>query len=245
MKHLIAAGFVCAVLGIVVLAAQPPAPASQAQQPPAQPAPNADPYANNARPGATESRSPRRRARTATRKRRRRRARSTRGRSTRRRGNTARRSIPSDAKVWNPAKLKLMQGGKVTGGTVLQRHRSGDLLRDGQRRLRLHLDRDAARPARLAGRGAHVAHLPDRQGGARRPRRLHRRARNPACARRRRARGRGPHGGHGRGSDRSAQLDLLPAARPAAATAAARRSTRRCGAACRAAIAPPSTTTSC
>jgi hypothetical protein len=26
---------------------------------------------------------------------------------------------PPDAKIWNPAKLKLMQGGKVTGGTLL------------------------------------------------------------------------------------------------------------------------------
>ena len=71
---------------------------------------------------------------------------------------------------------------------AVQRDRSGHLLRDGQCRLRLHLDRDAARPARLAGGGAHVAHLPAREGRARRARRLHRRARDPARARRRRAR---------------------------------------------------------
>lgn len=54
---------------------------------------------------------------------------------------------PANAKLWNPVKAKLMAGEKVTGGDVLQRQRSRDLLRVRERRVRLHLDRDAARPA--------------------------------------------------------------------------------------------------
>ena len=46
------------------------------------------------------------------------------------------------------------------------------LLRDGQRRLRLHLDRDAARFPRLGKRGQDVAGLPARQGRSRRARGL-------------------------------------------------------------------------
>jgi hypothetical protein len=29
---------------------------------------------------------------------------------------------PAGSKIWNPVKLKMMQGGKVTGGTVLRSH---------------------------------------------------------------------------------------------------------------------------
>ena len=48
MKHLLVAVTLCAFVGIVVFAgqAQPPAPQT--------PAPSADPYANNAAPGATQ-----------------------------------------------------------------------------------------------------------------------------------------------------------------------------------------------
>ena len=98
---------------------------------------------------------------------------------------------------------------------VLRRRRRVHLLRDGQRRLRLHLDRDAARPARLGNGRANVAHVPARQGGAGRARRLRRRARDPARDGRGRAGDRGADGRHRRGGDRGAQLDLLPAARPA------------------------------
>src|SRR6185295_2172668 len=67
----------CAVLGIAAFAAQSPNPPAQtppaAPTAPGQPAPRADPYANNAPPGA---------------------------------------------KIWNPVKLKMMQGGKTTGGTL-------------------------------------------------------------------------------------------------------------------------------
>ena len=97
----------------------------------------------------------------------------------------------------------------------VQLDRPGDLLRDGERRLRLHLDRDAARRSRLGGGRAHVAHLPERESRARRARRLHRRARDSARARRRRAGRRGADGGYGRRGHRRAQLDVLPAARPA------------------------------
>ena len=128
---------------------------------------------------------------------------------------------------------------------AVRRDRSVDVLRDGQRRLRLHLDRDAAWPDRLAECRADVAHLPAREGRARRARRLHRRARDSARARCRRARRRRPDRRHRRGSDPGAQLDLLPAAR----TPQQRRrpGVRRgdVGHACPAAIATPRTTTSC
>ena len=51
---------------------------------------------------------------------------------------------PAGSKLWNPAKIKMLAGGMVTGGTVFSRHRSGNLLRHGQCRLRLHLDRASA-----------------------------------------------------------------------------------------------------
>ena len=58
----------------------------------------------------------------------------------------------------------------------LQRDRSPDLLRDGQRRLRLHLDRDAAQRPRLEPGRADVAHVPAREGGSRRAYRVRGRA---------------------------------------------------------------------
>ena len=136
-------------------------------------------------------------------------------------------------------------GRQGDGRHGLRRHRRRHLLRDGERRLRLHLDRDAARPARLGGGRAHVADLPARESGARRARRLRRRARDPARARRRRARDRRADGRHRGRGDRGAQLDLLPAARPAQQRRRAGLRLRRCGAACPAATATPSTTTSC
>ena len=56
----------------------------------------------------------------------------------------------------------------------VQRDRSAHLLRDGERRLRLHLDRDAAQRSRLEPGRAHVAHLPAREGGSRRAHRIRR-----------------------------------------------------------------------
>ena len=128
---------------------------------------------------------------------------------------------------------------------ALQRDRSGDLLRDGQRRLRLHLDRDAARRARL-GAGWRACGAPART-----------RRRCPACA--------SPTPTSARSSTRSTPARSSSSCRRStrwkkrsqarnwtyfpplggAATAAARRSTPACGAACPAATATRSTTTSC
>ena len=47
---------------------------------------------------------------------------------------------PPNAKIWNPVKLKMMKGEKVTGGTVFSSDRSLHVLRDGKCRLRFHLD---------------------------------------------------------------------------------------------------------
>jgi len=48
VRHLLSVAAVCAVLGLAALVAQ--TPSAPAQQPP----PTADPYANNANPGATQ-----------------------------------------------------------------------------------------------------------------------------------------------------------------------------------------------
>ena len=42
---------------------------------------------------------------------------------------------PPDAKIWNPVKLKMMRGEKVTGGTVFSFHRPQHLLRHGECRV--------------------------------------------------------------------------------------------------------------
>jgi 2-keto-3-deoxy-L-rhamnonate aldolase RhmA len=92
---------------------------AQAQNPPAQPRPTADPYAGNADPGATAF--PLAAPAGAD----------SGARTTPPAGGVNRGPFdpatwkygpafdaPAGSKVWNPAKLKLMQGGKVTGGTV-------------------------------------------------------------------------------------------------------------------------------
>ncbi len=111
VKHLLWAVAVCAALGMAVFAAQ-------AQNPP-QPPPTADPYANSAVPGATQFPL----AAPA-------------GKDSNSRmvappgalnqgpfdptkwkyGDAF--NAPAGAKVWNPVRLKMMQGGKVTGGTL-------------------------------------------------------------------------------------------------------------------------------
>ncbi len=123
MKHVItAAACACALVGIAVFAAQPAAPAAQgqpAQQPPQPPQPNADPYANNARPG--EMQFP---------------LAAPAGKDSNAKMVAPAGAVntgpfdpkgwkygtafdpPSGAKVWNPVKLKMMQGAKVTGGTL-------------------------------------------------------------------------------------------------------------------------------
>ena len=115
MKNLILAVAACAVLGLVTFAAQQP------QQPPrpAQPAPSADPYANNPNPGATQFPLAAPAGKDSG-------ARTTAPAGAVNQGafnadtwkyGTAF-NPPAGAKVWNPAKLKLMQGGKLTGGTL-------------------------------------------------------------------------------------------------------------------------------
>jgi len=118
MKPLFLPTIVCVVVGIAAFAAQtqnPPAPAGA----PAQPAAKADPYANNATPGTTTFPL----AAPA-------------GKDSNARGAAPAGAVnqgpfdmnswkygpafdaPAGSKIWNPVKLKLMQGGKVTGGTL-------------------------------------------------------------------------------------------------------------------------------
>src|SRR5207244_5117196 len=120
MRHPLIATVLCASLGIAAFAAQTqtppqtPAPA----QPAAQPAPRADPYANNAAPGTTTFplAAPAGKDSNAL-------AVAPPGAvnqgpfdpATWKYGPAF--NPPAGAKVWNPAKLKMMQGGKVTGGT--------------------------------------------------------------------------------------------------------------------------------
>ena len=113
MKQLLSATIVCAALGIAALVAQ-------TQKPPAQPPkPAADPYINNPAAGTTSFPL----AAPA-------------GKDSRAREVAPAGAVnqgpfdpatwkygpafnaPPGAKVWNPVKLKMMQGGKVTGGTV-------------------------------------------------------------------------------------------------------------------------------
>ena len=134
---------------------------AQGQTPaPQPPAPSADPYANNAAPGATQFPL----AAPAG------------------KDSGAKMTAPAGARESGPVRSGHVEvrhrlqpaGGREDlesgeaeddGGRKgdrrhgVQRHRSGDLLRDGERRLRLHLDRDAAQRSRLGGGGADVAHL--------------------------------------------------------------------------------------
>jgi 2-keto-3-deoxy-L-rhamnonate aldolase RhmA len=116
MKRLLFLALVCAALGAATFEAR-----QQAQTPPAQqpPPPSADPYANNATPGAT--RFP---------------LAAPAGKDSGARMIAPAGAMnqgpfdaagwkygpafnpPAGSKIWNPVKLKMMQGGKVTGGTV-------------------------------------------------------------------------------------------------------------------------------
>src|SRR6267154_4045735 len=108
---MLAAVAVCACVGIVVFAGQTPAPQT--------PAPNADPYANNARPGATQFPLAAPAGKDSG------------ARTTAPAGATNQGPFspgawkyggafdpPAGSKIWNPVKLKMMRGEKVTGGTV-------------------------------------------------------------------------------------------------------------------------------
>jgi 2-keto-3-deoxy-L-rhamnonate aldolase RhmA len=109
VRHLLFATAVCAALGLATFAAQAPQP----------PAPNADPYANNAQPGATQFPLAAPAGKDSG-------ARMTAPPGAVNQGpfspgtwkyGTAF-DPPAGSKIWNPVKLKLMAGGKVTGGTV-------------------------------------------------------------------------------------------------------------------------------
>ncbi|HEY2152401.1 MAG TPA: aldolase/citrate lyase family protein [Vicinamibacterales bacterium] len=114
MKHLALAIVVCVLVAIATFSAQ--TPAAPGQQPPA---PNADPYANNAQPGATSFPLAAPAGKDSG-------ARQTAPAGAVNQGpfNAATWKYgtafnpPPGSKIWNPVKLKLMQGGKVTGGTV-------------------------------------------------------------------------------------------------------------------------------
>jgi len=116
MRHLLYSVGIGVALGIGTFMAQTQAPPAQQTQPP--PA-SADPYANNARPGATSFplAAPAGKDSNA-------RMVAPAGAinqgpfnpGTWKYGNAF--NPPAGAKIWNPVKLKMMQGGKVTGGTV-------------------------------------------------------------------------------------------------------------------------------
>src|SRR6266571_2289495 len=120
MRYLLVGTVLCGALGIAAFAAQtqnPPAQPAASQPAPSQPA-KADPYVNNAAPGTTtfplaapagkDSNALRVAPPGAVNQ-------GAFDPSTWKYGPAF--NPPPNAKVWNPAKLKLMQGGKVTGGT--------------------------------------------------------------------------------------------------------------------------------
>src|SRR5919204_773533 len=112
MKKLLVFVAVCAALGFATFEAQTPN-----QQPPA---PTADPYANNAAPGTTSFPLAAPAGRDSN-------ARTVAPPGAVNQGPFdpamwkygASFNPPTDAKIWNPVKLKMMQGGKVTGGTLI------------------------------------------------------------------------------------------------------------------------------
>ena len=111
MKNLLIAAILCSAVGIVVFAGQTPAPQT--------PAPSADPYANNAAPGATQFPLAAPAGKDSG-------ARTTAPAGALNQGPFdpatwkygAAFNPPQGAKIWNPVKLKMMRGEKVTGGTV-------------------------------------------------------------------------------------------------------------------------------
>jgi 2-keto-3-deoxy-L-rhamnonate aldolase RhmA len=126
MRQLVLLIVVCAVLGMVAFGFQGrggqgrgAAPAPPPGTTPATPAPNADPYANNAAPGTTQfplaapagkdsnafNVAPAGAVNSGPF-----------DASTWKYGTAF--NPPANSKIWNPVKLKMMQGGKVTGGTL-------------------------------------------------------------------------------------------------------------------------------
>ena len=120
MKHVLLAIAVFGALGIAAFAGQTPTrPPQQQQQQQQPPPPTADPYANNANPGATQFPLAAPAGKDSG-------ARTTAPAGAVNQGpfNPATWKYggafdpPAGSKIWNPVKLKLMQGGKVTGGTL-------------------------------------------------------------------------------------------------------------------------------
>jgi len=113
MKNLFLAAGACALLGIAVFAAQ--SQTAPAQQPP----PSADPYASNPNPGTTQFPLAAPAGKDSG-------ARMTAPAGALNQGPFdpatwkygGAFNPPAGSKIWNPVKLKMMQGGKVTGGTV-------------------------------------------------------------------------------------------------------------------------------
>lgn len=107
------------VLSALVLEAQGPAPQAPAPARPQTPAPSADPYANNAAPGASEFPLA---APAGTDSRAREVAPAGAANSGRFDPATWKYGTafdpPAGTKLWNPVKLKMLAGGKVTGGTL-------------------------------------------------------------------------------------------------------------------------------
>jgi hypothetical protein len=110
---------ICALLVFSALALEAQGPAPQVPARPQTPAPSADPYANNAAPGANEFPLA---ARAGV---------DSRARDTAPAGATNTGRVdpatwkygtafdpPAGTKIWNPVKLKMLAGGKVTGGTL-------------------------------------------------------------------------------------------------------------------------------
>ena len=122
MRQSILAALVGAVLGMAALAVQgqsSPAQTPPSQTSPPQPAPTADPYANNPSAGVTQFPFAAKAGEDSQA-----RTRAPQGAvnqgpfdpATWKYGTAF--SAPPGAKVWNPVKLKMQQGGKVTGGTL-------------------------------------------------------------------------------------------------------------------------------
>ena len=248
MRNLILATVACGVLGIAAFAAQQPAQPAQPAPPPrqAQPTPSADPYANNPNPGATQFPLAAPAGKDSS------------ARTTAPAGAVNTGAVRSGDVEVRPgvqparrreglesrSKLKMMQGGKVTGGTLFSATDPATycaMANAGYDFIWTEMQHDqhdwqaVARmwrtcPHAKAVPGVRVAYTDEREiqhaldAGALGRRRADRRHRRGGASKR----GTGPTFRRSGG----------------AATAAARRSTRRCGAACRAAIATRSTTTS-
>jgi len=115
MRHLLYPVVICAALGLGTFMAHTQAPPAQTPQPPA----SADPYANNATPGTLQFPLAAPAGKDSN-------ARTIAPAGAVNQGPFTPGSWkygsafnpPEGSKIWNPVKLKMMQGGKVTGGTL-------------------------------------------------------------------------------------------------------------------------------